>query len=153
MLCCTYIVCIFNSSLTAVIRKPDVICHTAVILVFRTRQTDVFTTDRNEQTVQNSLWKILHRGPLTSLRDVEKPPLPSLSSPFTNHKKIFLFPPLPIIGSYNAHRNPISYTFWKLHLEWPFFPLLVVWSVYCFTATSDPTLSGSLFTFVLKMLR
>ena len=48
-----------------------------------------------------------------------KSPLPSLSSPFTNHTKIFLFPPLPIIGPYNAHRNPISYTFWKLHLVWP----------------------------------
>jgi len=34
-------------------------------------------------------------------------------------QKIFLFPPLPIIGPYNAHRNPISYTFWKLHLVWP----------------------------------
>ena len=46
-------------------------CHTSVSLVLPTRQTDVFTMDLTEQTVQNSLWKILHRGPLTSLRDVE----------------------------------------------------------------------------------
>lgn len=55
-------------------------------------------------------------------------------------KKIFLFPPLPIIGPYNAHRNPISYTPFENCIQYGLFPLLVVWSVYCFTATSDPTL-------------
>jgi hypothetical protein len=76
----------------------------------------------------------------------------SFLSVYQPQKKIFIFPPLAIIGLYNAHRNPISYTFWKLHPVWPV-PSSGCMVCLLLIATSDPSLFGSLLKFVLKMLR
>ena len=67
------------------------ICHTSVSLVFPTRPTDVFTMDLTERTVHISFWEILHRGQLTSLRDVESLhcPLFPLRLPTTQKSSFF----------------------------------------------------------------
>jgi len=71
MLRYTYIACLCLFQFFINCSNKEISYVSSVSLVFPTRQTDVFTMALTERTVHISLWEILHRGPLTSLRDVE----------------------------------------------------------------------------------